>query len=133
MSNTLIDSAEKKAHILHELRTPLNVVLGYAEMILEEAQALPDQTAANVLKKIARAGAIVEDLIQQYVSQLMDDAKDDSSTSRTIVLNKIVDSINQIRGCTVVLKSCGLTTESCGDLDAITTACKKFEDLVCSL
>lgn len=133
MSNTLNDIAEKKAQILHELRTPLNVILGYSEMIMEETQSLPDQTAASALRKIAHAGETVAKLINQYVDQLMNSTNGGSGDGRGIMLNKIMDSINQIRGFTELLRKCDLTEESSRDLDAITIASKKFEDLIRNL
>lgn len=130
MSNALNDAAEKAAHILHELRTPLNIILGYSEMILEEAQALPNQTAADVLRKITQTGEIIAELINRFAVQLANETKGVGGGGRAIVLNKILESKNQIMGFAEMLKSCDLTTESGQDVNAIMAACGKLEYLV---
>jgi signal transduction histidine kinase len=48
--------AEFVASMSHELRTPLNAVIGYSQMLLEDAADEDDQEAAADLEKIHRAG-----------------------------------------------------------------------------
>ncbi len=55
------------AQVRHELRTPVNAVIGYSEMLLEEAEALSDGAARDV-RKIHGAGhkllGLIEDIIK---------------------------------------------------------------------
>jgi adenylate cyclase len=42
------------AHVRHELKTPINAIIGYSEMLLEDA--VPDTAAAADLRRIRQAG-----------------------------------------------------------------------------
>ena len=55
-----------KASLKHELRTPLNHIIGYCEMLMEEAQDRADEALIADLQRIHLAGrrllAVVNDL-----------------------------------------------------------------------
>src|SRR5208337_3914424 len=56
------------AHLRHELRTPVNAVLGYSEMLLEDAQEKAfEPTFVSDLQKIHTAGetllALINDIL----------------------------------------------------------------------
>ncbi len=59
--------SEFLARTSHELRTPLNAVIGYSEMLLEEAEASKDPFGVSDLQRIRSAGkqllALVNDLL----------------------------------------------------------------------
>jgi signal transduction histidine kinase len=59
--------SEFLAKTSHELRTPLNAVIGYSEMLLEEAEASKDSFGVSDLQRIRRAGkqllSLVNDLL----------------------------------------------------------------------
>lgn len=63
------------AHLRHELRTPVNAILGYSEMLLEDAQSGEHASMAADLEKIRAAGAELRDL----VSLLLDPTRVESS------------------------------------------------------
>ncbi|HIK28020.1 MAG: ATP-binding protein [Oscillatoriaceae bacterium SKW80] len=44
------------ANMSHELRTPLSVIIGYSDMLLEEAEAIGDRDYARDLQQIRTAG-----------------------------------------------------------------------------
>jgi adenylate cyclase len=44
------------AHVRHELRTPINAIIGYSEMLLEDAEEAGDREAAGDLRRIGEAG-----------------------------------------------------------------------------
>ncbi len=60
---------ELLAHMRHELRTPINAILGYSEILLEDAAELKRDDAAEDLQKIHAAGkqllALVNDMLDQ--------------------------------------------------------------------
>ncbi len=55
------------AAVRHDLRTPLNQILGYGEMLLEDAEADGRQEAVADLQKIRLAVSTMLDLIQQHL------------------------------------------------------------------
>ncbi|MBS1875116.1 MAG: HAMP domain-containing protein [Acidobacteria bacterium] len=55
------------ANMSHELRTPLNAVIGYSEMLREDAEDRADETAVNDLKKIEKAGRHLLSLINDVL------------------------------------------------------------------
>ena len=62
----MADSGERaKGHLLHELRTPLTQIIGYAEMLAEEAQAEGPKHFVETLRTIARAGRTLTRLIEE--------------------------------------------------------------------
>jgi len=65
-----LDSSQEKSEFLarvsHELRTPLNAVIGYAEMIQEDASSLESRTDAGRIVSAARhLSHLINDIIDQ--------------------------------------------------------------------
>lgn len=55
-----------KGSLLHELRTPLTQIIGYAEMLAEEAQETGPQEHVEPLQTIAKAGRLLTRLIEDH-------------------------------------------------------------------
>ncbi|MBD2040193.1 PAS domain-containing sensor histidine kinase [Microcoleus sp. FACHB-672] len=55
------------ANMSHELRTPLSVIIGYSDMLLEEALAVGDKDTVRDLKQIRTAGAHLLTLINDIL------------------------------------------------------------------
>jgi class 3 adenylate cyclase len=55
-----------RGSLLHELRTPLTQIIGYAEMLAEEAQADGPKHFVDTLRTIARAGRTLTRLIEEH-------------------------------------------------------------------
>jgi len=55
------------ANMSHELRTPMNAIIGYSEMLIEDAEDDGNQTAVDDLKKVHSAGthllALINDVL----------------------------------------------------------------------
>src|SRR6187399_340571 len=63
------DTAEKVdlSRMRHELRTPINHILGYCEMLIEEAQLPP--AAVEDLSRIHAGGRELQNLIARYFDE----------------------------------------------------------------
>jgi len=59
--------AEFVASMSHELRTPLNAVIGYSQMLLEEAQDEGDEDSIEDLEKIHKAGHHLLHLVNEVL------------------------------------------------------------------
>ena len=55
------------ANMSHELRTPMNAIIGYSEMLMEDAQDDGNEDAAGDLKKIHSAGTHLLSLINDVL------------------------------------------------------------------
>ncbi|MGI9589898.1 MAG: response regulator [Myxococcota bacterium] len=55
------------ANMSHELRTPMNAIIGYSEMLMEDAQDEGNEDAAEDLKKIRAAGKHLLSLINDVL------------------------------------------------------------------
>jgi signal transduction histidine kinase/DNA-binding response OmpR family regulator len=55
------------ANMSHELRTPMNAIIGYSEMLMEEAEDDGNDTAVDDLKKIQSAGMHLLSLINDVL------------------------------------------------------------------
>lgn len=55
------------ANMSHELRTPMNAIIGYSEMLMEDAEDEGNQTAVDDLKKIHSAGNHLLSLINDVL------------------------------------------------------------------
>jgi class 3 adenylate cyclase/CheY-like chemotaxis protein len=56
---------EPGSRLLHDLRTPLNQIIGYSEMLEEEAQDLDQPAFVDTLRKIASAGRGLSALLEE--------------------------------------------------------------------
>ena len=55
------------ANMSHELRTPMNAIIGYSEMLIEDAEDDGNESAADDLKKIHSAGSHLLSLINDVL------------------------------------------------------------------
>jgi signal transduction histidine kinase len=55
------------ANMSHELRTPMNAIIGYSEMLMEDAEDEGNENAAEDLKKIHSAGSHLLSLINDVL------------------------------------------------------------------
>jgi signal transduction histidine kinase len=62
-----VAKAEFVASMSHELRTPLNAVIGYSQMLLEDAADDPDDGSAEDLHKIHSAGQHLLHLVNEVL------------------------------------------------------------------
>ncbi|OPZ09387.1 MAG: Non-motile and phage-resistance protein [candidate division BRC1 bacterium ADurb.BinA364] len=55
------------ANVSHEIRTPLNAIIGYSEMLIEEAEDKGETERANDLRKIHRASRHLASLVNDIL------------------------------------------------------------------
>ncbi|CAN5279887.1 adenylate/guanylate cyclase domain-containing protein [soil metagenome] len=65
-----LDAEAIGSRLRHELRTPLNHVIGYAEMLLEDAESAGQEAAAGDLEKIRTAGRQLTVMLDQALASL---------------------------------------------------------------
>lgn len=66
----VVDHETVRSRLRHELRTPLNHIIGYAEMLLDEAEGGPAASHAADLRKIQHAGRRLTELVEQALHAL---------------------------------------------------------------
>jgi len=85
--------SEFLANMSHELRTPMNAILGYSEMLIEEAEDAEQEDFIPDLKKINQAGTHLLALI----NDVLDLSKIESGKMETfpeeIDLNSLIDEV----------------------------------------
>lgn len=65
-----LDAEEIGSRLRHELRTPLNHVIGYAEMLLEDAESAGQEAIAGDLGKIRTAGRQLTEMLDAALASL---------------------------------------------------------------
>ena len=124
------------AHLRHELRTPLNAVIGYSELLLEEADA---SEFYDGLRKMLSAGR----QLLGFVNELLDPALLEAKMSELAAEPHVAGVRHQLRtSLTTVSGYCELLleeateagrTEFIGDLERIHRAAEKFLTLIDSV
>src|SRR6185295_7295398 len=88
-------------NLKHDLRTPLNHIIGYCEMLLEEAEDLPEQAFVADLERIHFAGR----RLLNVVNDLFDPTKSAAyKADPNLVHHEIRTPLNQIIGYTEMLQ-----------------------------
>jgi PAS domain S-box-containing protein len=77
------------ANMSHELRTPMNAILGYSEMLMEDAEDSGDQDTVADLRKIHQSGAHLLALI----NDVLDLAKIESGKMEVLAADFEVESL----------------------------------------
>ena len=81
------------ANMSHELRTPLNVILGYSEMLEEDARTAGQTGSANDLLRIQKAGRHLLNIINDVLDLSKIEAGRIELFEDPIVISKFVDDI----------------------------------------
>ena len=106
------------AELRHNLRTPVNHVLGYTEMLLEDANEAHDQESLDALRHVhSAARAILSD-----VNQSLGNRNAVESEELSDLLHKLQPRVERIRGCISAVRSRPIRDEWKADLDRIERA-----------
>ena len=81
------------ASMSHELRTPMNAIIGYSEMLLEDAEDEGDEDAASDLKKINSAGKHLLSLINDVLDLSKIEADKMDLYLETFELPRMIDEV----------------------------------------
>ena len=81
------------ANMSHELRTPMNAILGYSEMLIEEAEDLEQDDFIPDLKKINQAGAHLLALINDVLDLSKIEAGHMEAYAEDIDVGTLIDEV----------------------------------------
>jgi signal transduction histidine kinase len=125
--------SEFLAKTSHELRTPLNAVIGYSEMLLEEAEASDDSFGVADLQRIRRAGKQLLGL----VNDLLDLSKIAAGKMEIFIeeadIGALIEATAEEFRPTVELRGTLLLVEIAPDLGRITCDAHKIQQIVSQL
>jgi DNA-binding response OmpR family regulator len=117
------------AHLRHELRTPLNHIIGYGEMLLEEAEESDRRTLSPYLHRILENGRELLGLVNELLApgKAESRAVDFGALSRALA-----PSLDRIFASGLELKKlvAGQSDDLLPDLERITVAAEHLSDVV---
>jgi signal transduction histidine kinase/DNA-binding response OmpR family regulator len=82
------------ANMSHELRTPMNAILGYSEMLVEEAEDLGQEDFVPDLKKINQAGTHLLALINDVLDLSKIESGKMEAFAEEINLDSLIDEVS---------------------------------------
>ena len=114
------------ANVSHELRTPLTSIMGYVEMLVDDANASPDATAASkeflqaIHKNAVRMGRLTEDLLVMARVESGDHEIRPTPTSAATVIREAVVAVTGLLRDDTRLEILGpVDTHVSADVDAM--------------
>ncbi len=82
------------ANMSHELRTPMNAILGYSEMLIEEAEDIGQEDFIPDLKKINQAGTHLLALINDILDLSKIESGKMEAFAEEINLDRLIDEVS---------------------------------------
>jgi PAS domain S-box-containing protein len=82
------------ANMSHELRTPMNAILGYSEMLIEEAEDLDQQDFVPDLQKINKAGTHLLALINDVLDLAKVESGKMEAFAEDIDIDNLIDEVS---------------------------------------
>jgi signal transduction histidine kinase len=82
------------ANMSHELRTPMNAILGYSEMLMEEAEDLEQEVFIPDLKKIHQSGTHLLSLINDVLDLSKIESGKMEAFAEVIDLDILIDEVS---------------------------------------
>lgn len=114
------------ANVSHELRTPLTSIMGYVEMLVDDANAAPDTTSASkefleaIHKNAVRMGRLTEDLLVMARVESGDHEIRPTPTSAATVIREAVVAVTGLLRDDTRLEIVGpVDTHVSADVDAM--------------
>ncbi len=81
------------ANMSHELRTPMNAIIGYSEMLMEDAEDREDETSLEDLGKIHRSGSHLLNLINDVLDLSKIEAGKVDLNTEVFEIAPLIDSV----------------------------------------
>lgn len=118
------------AFVRHELRTPINGIIGYSEMMLDDAQDEGDEVAAADLERIVRCGRDILGQVERILDAERVQAEDrDLESYAEQIRADLRDPLNAVMGYTELLidvsNEAGKTSRV-ADLERVLVAARKL-------
>jgi signal transduction histidine kinase len=85
--------SEFLANMSHELRTPMNAILGYSEMLIEEAEDADQKDFIPDLEKINQAGTHLLSLINDVLDLSKIESGKMEAFPEDVILNNLIDEV----------------------------------------
>jgi len=104
------------ANMSHELRTPMNAILGYSEMLMEEAEDLDQEDFIPDLKKINQAGNHLLSLINDVLDLSKVESGKMEAFAEDIDIDNLIDEVSGTAQPLVEKNSNTLSIERSGQL-----------------
>ncbi len=127
MTETL--QVESRAQLRHEYRTPVNHILGYSELLIEEAHELHLEPFIPVLQQIHSGGRELLDAIQNAFSDDTDSGGDSEDGVFKAHVRALASEVSGTLASLVEDLQCS-HRQTFADLDAISWGIKRFQELV---
>ena len=124
--------SEFLARMSHELRTPLNAVIGYSEMLLDDADSHPDALVAD-LRRIHGAGRHLLTLVNDVLDLSNIEAGRMAMQVAPIDLGRFIDELVAIAQPLIDSNKNTLVVERRGELGAVLADAAKLRQAVLSL
>jgi len=104
------------ANMSHELRTPMNAILGYSEMLMEEAEDLDQEDFIPDLKKINQAGNHLLSLINDVLDLSKVESGKMEAFAEDIDIDNLIDEVSGTAQPLMAKNSNTLSIERSGQL-----------------
>src|SRR6187399_685098 len=108
------EATDQQRHLRHALRTPLNQIIGYSEMLQEDAEARGLPEFVTDLKKIEHAGRRLLELIQSATESLVVPRNVPASTVSESS-SRALDPAPALAAVSALLPAAGKASETHGD------------------
>ncbi len=125
------DPAARLAHARHELRTPVNALIGYSEMLLEDADSERQADLCNGLTRLQTLGKQLQDLIAELLgaARLESDPQLDLDVLEGEVRGRLLAPCQETRATAAELRELATRLnldEARADLERIATAADRL-------
>ena len=121
------------AKMSHELRTPIHVMIGYADILLEEPAETGRETVRQLVARIRSHGV----LLHRLISDLLDYAKIEAGrmdvSMEPVAVRQVVEQVAADFRPVAQHKGLSLTTTCPGDLPAVLSNRQRVEQILINL
>jgi hypothetical protein len=125
--------SEFLANMSHEVRTPLNAIIGYAELLQEDAASTDTETRVRDLERIRTSGKHLLALISDVLDMSKIEAGRVDVHAEELDLRAIVEQVVEASGALAARRRNALTAEVAADLGFIVSDATKVRQILFNL